>query len=93
MCGSARPAETQAPKMERAQANKGLSQLSKFRGPLRAEKEGVECLFFVDRESKIGKLRVQSDLNSKTTKNKTKIPEGNDEKLLEKDKKFKNSKN
>ena len=50
-------------------------------------------MFFVDRESKIGKLRVQSDLNSKTTKNKTKIPEGNDEKLLEKDKKFKNSKN
>ena len=89
MCGSARPAENQAPKMERAQANKGLSQLSKFRGPLRAEKEGVECLFFVDRESKVGELTAQSDLSQK--KYKAKTPDGNEEKLLEIDKKFKSN--
>ena len=52
------------------------------------EKEGIECLFFVDRESKIGEFRAKSDLNSKQSKNKTKIPDGNNEKLFEKDKKF-----
>ena len=58
MCVSARPAETRAPKMARAQANKGSSQLSKLRGPLREEKEGIACLFFVDRGSKIGEFRA-----------------------------------
>ena len=79
--------------MARAQTNKGSSQLSKLRGPLREEKEGIECLFFEDRESKIREFRAQSDLNSKKSKNKTKISEGNDEKLFEKDKKLKNSQN
>ena len=50
-------------------------------------------LIFVDRGSKIGEFRAQSDLNSRKPKNKTKIPEGNDEKLFEKDKKLKNSQN
>ena len=59
MCVSVRPAENRAPKMARAQANKGSSQLSKLRGPLREEKEGAECMFFfVDRESKVGEFRT-----------------------------------
>ena len=45
-------------------------------------------LVFLDRESKIGELRAKSDLNSKQSKNKTKIPDGNNEKLFEKDKKL-----
>ena len=57
-CVSVRPAENRASKMARAKANKGSSQLSKLRGPFRKEKEGIECLFFVDHESKIGELRA-----------------------------------
>ena len=71
------------PKIARAQANGGLSQLFQDRRPFREEKEGIECLFFVDRESKIGELRAKSDLNSKQSKNKTKIPDKNNEKLFE----------
>ena len=79
--------------MARAQANGGLSKLFQLRRPFREEKEGIEYLFFVDRESKIGEFRAKSDLNSKQSKNKTKIPDGNNEKPFEKDKKFKNSQN
>ena len=51
--------------MARAQANGGLSQLFQDRRPFREEKEEVECLFFVDRESKIAEFRAKSELNSK----------------------------
>ena len=57
-CVSIRPAENRAPKMARAQTKKGSSQLSKLRGPLREEKEGIACLFFVDRGSEVGEFRA-----------------------------------